>query len=68
MKIEARRESLDPLREICAENIRFVDDDGKFRIYKDALADSFAAEVTRIRILWFYLLSPNLFFATLSQH
>jgi hypothetical protein len=51
LKIEARRESLDPLREICAENVPFVDDDGKFRIYKDALADSFAAEVTRIRIL-----------------
>jgi hypothetical protein len=48
-KIEAHRKSLDPLREICVENVRFVDDGGRFRIYKDALADSFAAEVTRIR-------------------
>ena len=48
-KIEAHRKSLDPLREICVENVRFVDNGGRFRIYKDALAVSFAAEVTRIR-------------------
>lgn len=48
-KIEAHRKSLDPLREICVENVRFVDDGGRFRIYEKDLAVSFLTEVTRIR-------------------
>ena len=48
-KIEEHKKSIDPLREICVEGVRFVDDSGRFRLYEESLDDSFEGEINRIR-------------------
>ena len=48
-KIEEYRKTLNPLKEICVENVKFADDGGRFRLHLSDLQVSFENEVNRIK-------------------
>lgn len=48
-KIEEHRKTLNPLKEICIDNVKFVDNGGRFRVFENDLETNFALEMNRIR-------------------
>lgn len=48
-KIEAHRKTLNPLKEICVENVTFADAGGRFRIYRDNLKLAWEQEIERVK-------------------
>jgi hypothetical protein len=46
-KIENHKKEIDPLRQICVENVSFVDSGGRYRFYDSNLNENFSLEFNR---------------------